>query len=156
MIFSSIYANDDTSKYPAAIQKAIKYLKSNDFTKMETGVYEIDGKRMFAQVMDTVTGPLDENHRPEFHKNYIDVQFVADGEEKIGFTPDYGKYELDEGIEERDLYFVKSVENEGFLISTSGCYSMFFPNDVHRPALAVNEPKTIRKVVVKVSLELLK
>ncbi len=156
MIFSSIHANDDTSKYPVAIQQAIEYLKSHDFTSMETGVYEINGKLMYAQVMDCTTGPLDETHRPEFHKKFIDVQFVASGEEKLGFTPDYGKYELDEGIEERDLYFVKSVENEGFIISTPGCYSMFFPNDVHRPGLCVNDPMTVRKVVVKVSMELLK
>ena len=41
MIFSSIHTKDDFKNYPAAVQRAIEYLKNNDFTKMETGVYEI-------------------------------------------------------------------------------------------------------------------
>lgn len=41
MIFSSIYAKDDAKKYPKAIQTALDYLKTHDFTAMETGVYEI-------------------------------------------------------------------------------------------------------------------
>ena len=74
---------------------------------------------------------------------------------KLGFTPDTGKYEVDERFDERDLIFYKSVENEGFIEATPGCYSIFFPADVHRPAVAVDEPMTVRKVVVKVSVALL-
>ena len=74
MISSSIYAKDDFGKYPIAIQTALNYLKSNDFTKMEAGVYEIQGKEIFAQVMDAQTGELAEK-RPEVHEKYIDVQF---------------------------------------------------------------------------------
>lgn len=154
MIFSSIYAKDDVNKYPKAIQTAIEYLKSNDFVAMEPGVYEIQGKDIYAQVFDTETGVAAER-RPEVHEKYIDVQFLASGEEKLGFTPDTGKYEVDERIDERDLIFYKSVENEGFIVATPGCYSMFFPEDVHRPAVAVNEPMKVRKVVVKVSVALL-
>ena len=69
--------------------------------------------------------------------------------------PDTGKYEVDERFDERDLIFYKSVENEGFIEATPGCYSIFFPADVHRPAVAVDEPMTVRKVVVKVSVALL-
>lgn len=154
MIFSSIYAKDDVSKYPKAIQTAIEYLKSNDFVAMEAGVYEIQGKEIYAQVFDAETGVAAER-RPEVHEKYIDVQFLASGEEKLGFTPDTGKYEVDERIDERDLIFYKSVENEGFIVATPGCYSMFFPEDVHRPAVAVDEPMKVRKVVVKVKVALL-
>ena len=34
MIFSSIHANDDLKKYPAAIAKAITYLKETDFENL--------------------------------------------------------------------------------------------------------------------------
>ena len=52
MIFSSIYSKDDVTKYPVAIQTAIKYLKENDFTTMEVGAYDIQGKDIYAQVFD--------------------------------------------------------------------------------------------------------
>ena len=61
-------------------------LKSNDFVNMEPGVYEIEGKDIYAQVFDAETGSVEEK-RPDSHKNYLDVQFLASGEEKLGFTP---------------------------------------------------------------------
>ncbi len=154
MIFSSIYAKDDFVKYPKAIQTALEYLKAHDFTAMETGVYEIQGKDIFAQVMDAQTGEMSEK-RPECHERYVDVQFLAAGRERLGFTPDTGKYEVDEHLEDRDLIFYKTVENEGFVEAVPGCYSIFFPADVHRPAIASGESMKIRKVVVKVSVDLL-
>ena len=121
---------------------------------METGVYEIQGKEIYAQVFDAETAPAD-TKRPEVHEKYVDVQFLASGHEKIGFSVDTGKYEVDERFDERDLIFYKSVENEGFIEVVPGCYSIFFPTDVHRPAVAAGEPETIRKVVVKVAVSIL-
>ena len=155
MIFSSIHTKDDFKNYPAAVQRAIEYLKNNDFTKMETGVYEIEGKLMYAQVFDAETEPL-EARKPEYHEKYLDVQFLVTGREKLGFTPDTGNYEVAERYDERDLIFVKDVENEGFITSTPGCFCVFFPTDIHRPQVADGEPMKVRKVVVKVSVELLK
>lgn len=154
MIFSSIYAKDNVEKYPKAIQTALEYLKANDFTTMETGVYEIQGKDIYAQVMDAQTAPAD-TKRPEVHEKYIDVQFLASGKERLGFTFDTGSYEVDERLGDKDLIFYKSVENEGYIDAVPGCYSIFFPEDVHRPAVAAGEPMTIRKVVVKVSVALI-
>ncbi|MBU3199146.1 YhcH/YjgK/YiaL family protein [Clostridium estertheticum] len=155
MIFSSIYSKDDVTKYPIAIQTAIKYLKENDFTTMKVGVYEIQGKDIYAQVFDAQTEPYDKK-RPEVHEKYVDVQFIASGKERLGFTPDMGKYEVDERIDDRDLIFYKGVENEGFIEATPGCYCIFFPSDVHRPAVMAEEAMIVRKVVVKVKVALLK
>ena len=154
MIFSSIHSKDDVTNYPEAIQTAIKYLKENDFVSMETGVYEIQGKDIYAQVFDAQTEPV-EKKRPEVHEKYVDVQFLASGRERLGFAPDMGKCEVDERIDERDLIFYKEVENEGFIEATPGCYCIFFPNDVHRPAVMADEAMTVRKVVVKVAVALL-
>ncbi len=154
MIFTSIHSIDDHKAYPEVIQKMIQYLKENDITKMEPGVYELQGKDLYIQVFDAKTAPVEET-RPESHNDYLDVQFLATGEEKLGFTPNTGKYEVDEHIVERDLIFYKSVENEGFIHATPGCISVFFPCDVHRPAVAVNEPMTVRKAVIKVRTTLI-
>jgi len=154
MIFSSIYSKDDVTKYPVAIQTAIKYLKENDFTTMKVGVYEIQGKDIYAQVFDAQTEPL-EKKRPEVHEKYVDVQFIVCGKERLGFTPDMGKYEVDERIDDRDLIFYKKVESEGFIEATPGCYCIFFPSDVHRPGVMSEKSMIVRKVVVKVKVALL-
>lgn len=147
MIFSSI--DQEIKYYPQAIQTAIAYLRDHDFTKMDAGVYEIQGKDIYAQVFDAMTGPVEEK-RPEAHEHYLDVQFLASGKERLGFTMNTGTYEVAEHLVERDLIFYKEVENEGFIESVPGCFCVFFPSDIHRPAVASGEPMNIRKVVVKV------
>lgn len=154
MIFSSIHTQDDCTLYPQSIQTAIKYLKEHDFTTMEPGQYEIQGKEIYAQVFDTITGPIEER-KPEVHEKYVDVQFLASGQELLGLTPNTGKYTEVERHEERDLIFYESVENEFFIRATPGCYSIFFPNDVHRPGVMFEKPMNIRKVVVKVHISTL-
>lgn len=154
MIFSSLYATDRSIVFPRAIEEALEYLKSHDFTTVEPGVYEIEGKDIYAQVFDAETKPV-EKQRPEVHEKYIDVQFLASGKERLGFTPDTGNYEVAERDEERDLIFYKNVENECFVEARPGCFSIFFPEDVHRPACVSGAPMIVRKVVIKVSVALL-
>ena len=122
---------------------------------MRGQVYEIEGKQLYAQVFDAMTEPL-ADRKPEVHEKYLDVQFLVTGREKLGFTPDTGNYEVAERFDERDLIFYKEVENEGFITSIPGCFCVFFPTDVHRPQVADGEPIKVRKVVVKVSVDLLK
>ena len=47
MFFSSVHADDDLKRYPAAIQKAIEYAKNTDFSALEDGRQEIDGDKMY-------------------------------------------------------------------------------------------------------------
>ncbi len=154
MIFTSVYAEDEYRNYPEAIRTAIDYLKSHDFETMENGVYEIQGRDMYAQVFDAQTEPLTDRH-PEVHEKYLDVQFLVKGREKLGFTKDTGNYSVLECFDERDLIFYKEVENEGFVESRPGNICVFFPSDVHRPQVVSGEAMTVRKVVVKVSVGLL-
>ena len=155
MIFSSIYANNNLNHYPAAIGKAITYLMETDFSAMEDGVYEIDGRRMFAQVFSYTSKPA-EACKPELHRKYLDVQFWICGEELFGIAPSNGVGSCIEEIDERDLYFYDGVANESFVHATKGCFAVFFPNDVHRPGVCIDgQPLTYRKVVVKVSVDLL-
>ena len=155
MIFSSIYANDNVKNYPEAIQKAIAYVTNTDFDKVEDGVYEIEGRKLYAQVFTHTSKPKEECN-PELHRKYLDVQFWICGEELFGIAPSNGVGKCIEEIDERDLYFYDGVENESFVHAVKGCYAVFFTNDVHRPGVCIDgKPLTYRKVVIKVSTELL-
>jgi len=155
MIFSSIHAGDDLKKYPAAVAKAITYLRETDFESLADGVYEIDGKMMYAQVF-TYTSKSASKCKPELHRKYLDVQFWISGEELFGVSPIHNVGNCIEEIHERDLYFYDGVKSESFVHATQGCYAVFFPNDVHRPGCCIDgNPLTYRKVVVKVHTDLL-
>lgn len=149
MIASSVYAGDDLKKYPEKIRTAIEYLKSHDFMNMVPGEYEIRGREIYAQVFDLVTAPKEEK-KPEAHKNYIDVQYLADGEELLGFVSDTGDYKAESEKPENDIVFYEAVEGESFIHALPGSYTIFFPQDIHRPGVMADHPMKIRKVVVKV------
>lgn len=154
-MFGSVKNIANISVYPVAIQRALQYLQETDFMQMEAGSYEIEGKQLFAQVIDTTTGKLEERF-PEIHRKYIDVQFLVQGSEAIGFVTDNGQNEIKEdALAERDVLFYHNVENENFIEMLPGSFAVFYPNDVHRPNCNVQEETAIRKVIVKVSTELL-
>lgn len=50
MIFGHI-AQPDPCRLPAAIEKALDFLRAIDFNALEPGVVEIDGKNIYAQIM---------------------------------------------------------------------------------------------------------
>ena len=155
MIFSNIQSQDDLSKYPEAIAKAIRYAAQTDFDALEDGNHEIDGDRMFAKLVHLTSKPVEETH-PELHKKYIDVQFWLGGEERFGIAPADGVGSLVGEDEKEDVYFYDSVAGESFVHAWKGCYAVFFPNDAHRPGvIAGDKPMSYRKVVVKVSVDLL-
>lgn len=155
MIFGNIENTNGLMEIlPDAIQKALKFLKENDISSKEVGEYEIQGRDIYVQIIDTVTkDPKDA--KPEVHRKYIDIQFLSKGSEKIKFTIDNGKNKVYQDIlEERDLLFYESVENESELVMKPGNFAIFYPQDVHTPALINEKPESIRKVVVKVKVDL--
>lgn len=157
MIFGNIKSNENISSYSKAIQKAIQYLKENDLVNAVPGRYELDGDNMILQVLDVETTERC-NLRPEVHETYIDVQFLAKGKELIGCYPDMGDNEVDENLlETRDLIFYKNNENarETHLEMEEGSYAVFYPHDVHIPAIMKEESMVIRKIVIKVKVSTL-
>ncbi|ELH8608647.1 YhcH/YjgK/YiaL family protein [Enterobacter asburiae] len=151
MIFGHI-SQPNPCRLPRAIEKALHFLRTTDFTTLAPGVVEIEGRTIFAQVLDLTTKEPHEN-RPEVHRRYLDIQFLAWGEEKIGIAIDTGNNEISESLlEQRDIIFYHDSENESFIEMTPGSYALFFPQDVHRPACIKNKETVIRKIVVKVAI----
>ncbi|MFS2225306.1 YhcH/YjgK/YiaL family protein [Pantoea sp. B65] len=151
MIFGHI-SQPAPCRLPAAIEKALDFLRTTDFRQLEPGVVEIDGRKIFAQILDLTTRPRQQN-RPEVHRRYLDIQFLAWGEEKIGVAIDTGRNVISESLlEERDIIFFQQMENESVIEMTPGSYAIFFPQDVHRPACNKIKEHPIRKIVVKVAI----
>lgn len=90
MIFGHI-AQPNPCRLPSAIEQALDFLRNTDFRTLEPGVVEIDGKNIFAQIIDMTTRDAAEN-RPEVHRRYLDIQFLAWGEETIGVAYSAAKH----------------------------------------------------------------
>ncbi|AGK96539.1 YhcH/YjgK/YiaL family protein [Clostridium pasteurianum] len=156
MIFGNIDNVDDLEKVcPKPIMKAINYLKDNDFVNMETGVYEIMGDDIYAQVVDRTTKEKSEA-KAEVHRKCVEIQYSVGGNEIIGFARDNGKNVVSEELlKEKDVMFYKDVEDETDLIMNPGSFAIFFPEDIHRPWCAHNEPCKVRKINVKINIALI-
>ncbi|MDD6222685.1 MAG: YhcH/YjgK/YiaL family protein [Lachnospiraceae bacterium] len=145
---------------PKALEDALKFLRQEDLAHHEPGKFqiELDGVPMVLQVIDQSTAPR-ETLRPEIHRKNIDVQFLAaGGPEEAGFYSDDGAGEVDEDLlaTPRDILFYKNdfTKPEGRIALTVGTFAVYFPWDVHIPAIqAGSEPAKIRKIVVKVPMD---
>ncbi len=156
MIFGNIKDLESSFAWlPKPLKAAVEHLQQTDFAALPAGNYDLQGKDIYVQVIDMTTKPFAET-RAEVHRQYIDVQFLVHGREKIGVASETGNNVVAEDLlAERDLLFYAGMENESTLTMTPGSFAVFLPTDVHRPACAFDQPEAIRKVVVKVRVSLL-
>ena len=154
MIFGKLNPSTNDRVYPTAIRKALAYLRETDVMALAPGRYEIDGERLFLNVMDMTTHGFEGSH-PEIHKKYADLFYWPEGGEKIGVSAYTGKETICEAKWENDIAFLESAVDESFLIAKEGDFAVFFPWDAHRPALMLGDaPATSRKCVIKIQMTL--
>ena len=130
------------------IAKALSYLKSTDFTQLETGKYEIEGDEIFALVSEYQTKHA-RDEKLEAHKKYIDVQYIVSGAELMGCSTFTGQQPSKEYDESRD-FMLYDEQPDFFVKVTAGMFTIFYPTDLHMPSIEVGEPSAIKKVVMKV------
>ncbi len=155
MIYGHI-ANPNPCALPEAVCRALSFLRNTDLKALKPGEYEIQGREIYAQVIDMSTKPREENPL-ESHRRYLDIQYLCSGAERIGFCADLGRAVIkDSRLPGRDIIFYESAPDEGTIVMNEGTYAIFFPHDIHRPGCMDGDaPCAIRKIVVKVDVNLL-
>jgi YhcH/YjgK/YiaL family protein len=133
------------------IKAALDYLATTDFSAMEAGRYEIDGNNLFVLVQKYDSIPKEQG-KWECHRKYIDIQFIAEGVEQIGFRNIDGMKVVTEYNPEKDIAF---LSGEGDYVTVAkDSYCIFFPQDAHKPKVALkNIPGPVRKIVIKIKVD---
>ncbi len=150
MIFDKIKNASQYYGININVKKALEYLAKTNFDNMEPGRYEIDGNTVYALVQQYETRNRDQG-KWEAHKKYIDVQYVANGVERMGYANSQ-EMELSVGYnEEKDIMFFEG--NGEFLIMKREEFIILFPNEVHMPGQEVKKSDFVKKVVVKVLVD---
>lgn len=156
----NIFFEQQVNILPKPIQNALHFIKETDFSNHELGAFplEINGVPMILQVLNLDTKPRGEL-RPEIHRKYVDIQFLAnDSIELAVFYNDDGSNVIDENLLEtpRDILFYKNNNHvsENTIELTKGTYAIYFPWDVHIPAIQKGDVSNeILKIVIKVPIE---
>lgn len=129
------------------IQKALTYLQTTDFNNVEAGTYDVENKDIYAIVSEYQTKPMTSG-KWESHKKYIDIQFLINGAERIGYSESKKVITLQDYNPDDD-YSIHKGEGQ-FVNIEENHFIILFPSDIHMPGIAVNIPKPVKKVVVKV------
>jgi YhcH/YjgK/YiaL family protein len=126
---------------------ALKYLVSTDLSKVEVGKYEIEGNEIFAIVSEYQT-KSESDAKWEAHQVYADIQYIINGEERMGYAP-LETMEINEAYNpDKDIIFLNGSGD--YITATPGTFVVFFPHDAHQPAVSTGNGGTVKKVVVKV------
>lgn len=126
------------------IIEGLNYLSSTDFVNVEDGRHELTDY-MYANIQ---TYQTKEDALFEAHRDYIDIQYIISGEEKIGVTDYSNCTEAIAYEKEKDIEFLNG-EGEYYPLK-EGEYMILYPQDAHKPSISLNNQSTVRKVVVKV------
>ena len=134
---------------------ALRYLKTKQmeaiFQNLEFGesyIEKIDQERIFA-VYQSYESKDPSEARFEGHKAYIDVQYIFEGEELIKVTSKDAITREFEYDARKDLQFFEvKISSDIKMREKMAC--ILFPSDLHAPGIAINNPKIVKKVVVKI------
>lgn len=137
------------------IKTGLKYIRDTNFDVLEDGRHEIVEGKIYAIIQSYET-KLESECRFEAHRKYVDIQFMIQGEEKIGTASIDNFDETESYSEEKDVVFLtlkdEKKENVKILHVKEKEFAIFYPQDAHQPCMMIENPTQVRKVVVKILL----
>ena len=131
--------------FPQAFAHLRKLAAQED---LPDGRIELDGERIHAGMTRRDGKPADEA-RVEAHRRYIDIQYVVDGADRIGWMPVSDCHQPEGYNDEKDVEFYADRPDLWFDLA-AGQFAVFFPHDAHAPM--ANEGRPIVKIVIKVAV----
>ena len=129
--------------------EGLVFLRNID-TEINEGVHQIN-PRVKAIVSEYETKLVNE-YGYEAHKKFIDIQCLLKGQERVACLPIERLKETKPYDEDSDVAFYSTDEKPQEMIIGNGYFAIFYPQDGHMPQLCVDEPKMVKKVVVKIEI----
>ncbi len=133
-------------------RQAIEFLRRKDLPDLPDGNVTIDGKRVFAILQRYRTAHQDAP-KFEYHRKYIDVQYILSGEEIIGWAPAAEMTPTFDYDDQQDVCFGLMEPGKWSAVRVAaGQLAVLWPEDGHAPRLAAGNPCLVRKIVVKIAV----
>lgn len=136
------------SKLAKRLAKGFEFITETDLVTIESGKHQIDNDDVFAIVQEYDTKE-EKDCILEGHHKYIDIQYVIKGVELMGFTPLTDQVSIEEDLE-KDYTFYNGKTS--MIRVEEGMFTIFFPEDLHRPCVKAGQISKVKKVVVKVKI----
>ena len=124
---------------------AFDFLKNQPLEELKPGKYPILDEQVFATVSEAPSHKI-EDVKWESHKNYIDLQYIIKGKEKIGVA-DTSKATI---IKPYSPDVINYNAEGTYYTAEPGQFFLFFPNNAHRPTIHVDGYEEVKKIVIKI------
>ncbi|MBQ6516634.1 YhcH/YjgK/YiaL family protein, partial [bacterium] len=128
-------------------ESIFNFISDENLKNISDGKYRILNEDIYANVQ---TYQTKEKGLFEAHRQYIDLQFIVSGEEKIGVADIKNCKTITAYDKEKDVEFL-DAENFDDIIMKENDFLILYPEDAHRPCITIDNPTTVKKVVVKIS-----
>lgn len=121
----------------------------NEFKKapFDGGRIDIDSDVSWCNVAKYETKPA-EGAKLEAHRQYLDVQLMFEGGEKIGWAP-LSECTVTDPFEDGGDTAFMTCDSTQFIELKKGYFAVFFPQDAHMPCISDGVNKTAHKLVFK-------
>ena len=149
MIFGNIDNLEEFSYLEQQVMECFAYAKSHNLASYEKGSHEIDGYRLFVNIVEYTTTTPEERFW-EAHKNYLDVHVMIHGTEQIDLNF-IQNMDVKEFVEKDDFLPMEGEKNSSVILR-DGDFLICYPGDGHRTAVAVDGPEQIKKAIFKVRI----
>lgn len=136
-------------KFPERWNTAFKFLAEMDISKLQFGRENLS-EDVYCTYSEYYTEKVEDRYY-ESHKDYIDIQYLVSGEEYIGLTHEPNLKILKDYDKDKDIMFYLYDKGE-LLFADSQRYFIFFPNDIHKPCIQVEEKSLVKKIVIKIKM----
>ncbi len=146
----------------AGFAKAFEILTDKTLSQKQDGKYSVDGEKIYHTIQRYTTKPLNEGNL-EAHREYIDIQFLLEGVEILGYAPLKGLATAEVYNPQKDIAFFNTPEDITKVKLEPGLFCILFPDDAHLPGRyevspaggpcrQLAGPTNVRKVVIKIRL----
>ncbi len=141
---------------PKAIKEACEYLQTIDLSALTLGRHDLTD-HVYMNVMEVQSKPVSEQ-KAEIHRDYIDVQVLISGAEKMEYgvtapnLDNYTPYDKEGDYQLSD----KPIEEKQEIVLRPKMFAVFLPYEPHKPCCNVGtESVSIKKLVVKIPVDLI-
>lgn len=142
----------DLAQYEALnprFKKAFDWIQNENLQMLEEGKIELDGDALYASVQKYSTYNPEERFF-EAHREYIDIQLLVSGHEKIYYAPLKKLMQAEPYDAAKDFHKLSGIPTQSISLNP-GMAVILFPQDGHMPCLWTSgQPEPVTKIVVKV------
>lgn len=130
-------------------QAAERFLRQAGEEHLAEGRHEIGGLDGWGLIRRYETVPF--SGQPlETHRDYIDIQYILSGEERIGYADRDALRPLEPYCAENDCGLLTGERR--WITLVPGDFVILFPGDAHLPKIAAGSVCSVTKAIVKVRL----